>query len=75
MIKFKRTNFFPKKDIIDVKSLNLLLSDNIIDFKLQNNFEIENISSLLNIHNQLFADKLLDLELNILIYVSLQITN
>ena len=34
MIKFKRTNFFPQKDIIDVKFLNSLLSDNLKDFKL-----------------------------------------
>ena len=66
MIKFKRTNFFPQKDIIDVKSLNSLLSDNLKDFKLQNNFEIENVSSLVNIHDNsiVFTDQLLDLKLS-----------
>ena len=65
MIKFKRTNFFPQKDIIDVKFLSSLLSDNLKDFKLQNNFEIENVSSLVNIHDNsiVFADQLLDFKL------------
>lgn len=66
MIKFKRTDFFPQKDIINIKSLNSLLSDNLKDFKLQNNFEIENVSSLVNIHENsiVFADELLDLKLS-----------
>jgi len=67
VIKFKRTDFFPQKGIINVKYLNSLVSDILIDFKLQNNFEIKNVSSLVNIHNDsiIFTDQLLDLELNI----------
>ena len=66
MIKFKRTDFFPQKDSINIKSLNLLLNDNLIDFKLENNFDIKNISSLENIHNDsiIFANQLLDLKLS-----------
>lgn len=66
MIKFKRTEFFPQKNIINVESLSSLLRDNLNDYKLQNNFEIENVSSLVNIHDNsiVFANQLLDLELN-----------
>ena len=66
MVKFKRTNFFPQKDSINIKSLKLLLKDNLIDFKLENNFDIKNISSLENIHNDsiIFANQLLDFKLS-----------
>ena len=51
MIDYQRTNFFPQKESIDIKSLNLLLNKNLLDFKLENNFEIKNVSSLENIYS------------------------
>ena len=65
MIKFNRTNFFPQKNNIDVEFLNLILTDNLVDFKLENNFEIKNVSSLENIYSDsiIFTDQLPDLGL------------
>ena len=53
MIKFQELIFFQKK-IFEIKSLKKLLVDNLLDFKIEKNFIIKNVSALENIYSDLF---------------------
>ena len=59
MIKFIRENFYPFKKKIKNNSLNLLIKDEIISEKIQNTFEIKDVSSLKEIRNNsiIFLEK------------------
>lgn len=62
MINFHRHNFFPKKNETNLKSLCLLIDNLLVDYKMENNFIIENISSPENIfpNSIIFIDHLID---------------
>ncbi len=57
-MNFIRSNFFPYKNIIDIKKLTKLLKGNILLNKISNNFEIKEISSLSSLRDNsiLFLD-------------------
>lgn len=65
MIKFQRNDYFPHKDVIDLKSLFLLLNNFILDYKIVDNFKIKNVSSLDTIYDEsiLFTNQPLTPEL------------
>ena len=52
MKKFKRENFYPLKKKIKNDSLNILIKDEIIYEKIQNKFEINDVSSLKEFRNK-----------------------
>ena len=66
MIKFQRSNFFPKKKDIDINSLCFHLENFLLDKKLEDSFIIKNVSSLEIIYDKsiLFADQPVDQDLN-----------
>lgn len=67
MIPFKRENFFPKKNELDVQSLIKIFSEHIIEKKINSNFSIDDISSLeYQIDNSVFfiEDELFDLKIS-----------
>ena len=65
MIKFKRTDYFPQKDDVDLKTLFLLLNNSILEHKQTDNFKINNVSSLDTIYDEsiLFTNQPLSQEL------------
>jgi len=51
VINFDRKNFFPLKKTLSVKDICILINKNIIDSKINDNFSIDDISSLELIRN------------------------
>ena len=66
---FERNSFFPLKKTLNLKILNSILSSYLIDFKIEKNFEIEDISSLdiLKDNSIIFLneDKIIESSLNL----------
>ena len=62
MINFQRSNFFPKKKDIDIKSLCVHLENFLLNKKIELNFIINNVSSLEKTYDNsiLFTDQSLD---------------
>ena len=58
MINFDRSEFFPILKNINLQNLVEILKDFLIDFRIKNNFQINDISSLKNLRNNsiLFID-------------------